>query len=80
MVLLAYRRGLRASEVTDLRREQVDQSASLHIRLGFAVDEIGVQTPNCTAAILSRPSPLWVRSGHFGMCGQCPLFSQKRTS
>jgi hypothetical protein len=27
----------------------------------------------CTAAILSRPCPLWVKSGHQGQLNECPL-------
>src|SRR6516162_9247020 len=33
----------------------------------------------CTAAILSRPCPLWVKSGHRGELKQCPLYPQKQT-
>src|SRR5215472_13933481 len=34
----------------------------------------------CTAAILSGPCPPWVKSGHHGEFGECPLYPQKRTS
>jgi hypothetical protein len=34
----------------------------------------------CTAAILSRSCPLWVKSGHRGVSNQCPLYPQERTS
>ena len=34
----------------------------------------------CTAAILTRPCPLWVRSGHWSTSAQCLLYPQKRTS
>src|SRR5215468_10589699 len=33
----------------------------------------------CTAAILSRSCPLWVKSGHSLTSNQCPLYPQKRT-
>ena len=33
----------------------------------------------CTAAILSRPCPLWVKSGHRGTFEPCLLYPQKRT-
>jgi len=33
----------------------------------------------CTAAILRRSCPLWVKSGHRGTSGQCLLYPQKRT-
>ena len=39
----------------------------------------GVQALVCTAAILSRPRPLWVRSGHWSTSAQCLLYPQKRT-
>src|SRR5262249_53384781 len=39
----------------------------------------GVFGSSCTAAILSRPYPLWVISGHSAHSVQCPLYPQKRT-
>jgi hypothetical protein len=33
----------------------------------------------CTAAILSRPCPLWVKSRHIGSSDQCPLYARKQT-
>src|SRR5262249_51295853 len=33
----------------------------------------------CTAAILGRRCPLWVKSGHWGTSEQCPLYPQKQT-
>jgi hypothetical protein len=33
----------------------------------------------CTAAILSRPCPLWVISGHWRVSALCPLYHRKRT-
>src|SRR5262249_15320522 len=44
---------------------------------GIAIDEVGFRG---TAAILSRPCPLWVKSGHSLSSDQCPLYLQKRTS
>ena len=40
---------------------------------------MGAQGSSCTAAILSRPCPLWVKSGHSAMSVWCPLYPQKRT-
>jgi hypothetical protein len=34
---------------------------------------------SCTAAILSRPCPLWVKSGHRNGSAECPLYPRKRT-
>src|SRR5262249_33901335 len=39
----------------------------------------GVQGLVCTAAVLSRPCPLWVKSAHRGAYNQCLLYPQKRT-
>ena len=39
----------------------------------------GVSGSVCTAAMLSRPCPLWVKSRHRGTSNQCPLYPQKRT-
>src|SRR6202040_3864733 len=33
----------------------------------------------CTAAILTRPCPLWVKSGHDAIKLRCPLYPRKRT-
>src|SRR5215471_6939567 len=38
------------------------------------------QGSGCTAAILNRPCPLWVKSRPRGTSNQCPLYPQKRTS
>ena len=38
-----------------------------------------VSGSSCTAAILSRSCPLWVKSGHWGTSERCPLYPQKRT-
>ena len=34
----------------------------------------------CTAAILSRQCPLWVKSRHRKESAECPLYPRKRTS
>src|SRR5215831_11241548 len=34
---------------------------------------------SCTAAIVKRECPLWVKSRHRGTSDQCPLYPQKRT-
>ena len=34
----------------------------------------------CTAGLRSGLCPLWVKSRHWGRCGRCPLYPQKRTS
>src|SRR4029077_8938778 len=33
----------------------------------------------CLTAILVRPCPLWVKSGHGGLNLRCPLYPRKRT-
>jgi integrase len=54
MVLVAYRHGLRASEVTDLRWEQVDfRTATLHVR----------------RVSRARPAPIRSSGTSFGRCG-----------
>jgi len=35
---------------------------------------------SCTAAIVKRQCPLWVKSRHRSTSNQCPLYPQKRTS
>src|SRR6516164_5631819 len=40
----------------------------------------GIPASVCTAAILSRPCPLWVKSRHRGYLNECPLYPQKQTS
>jgi len=40
----------------------------------------GIYDSRCTAAILSRSCPLWVKSRHSRRFARCPLYPQKRTS
>jgi integrase len=52
MVLLAFRHGLRASELVDLRREQVDlENAILHVR------RVKQGTPACRQTVAVRRKP-----------------------
>src|SRR6516165_6821608 len=50
------------------------------ITAGICGRRNGVQGSSCTAAILSRPCPLWVKSRHRIAAPPCPLYPQKRTS
>jgi len=45
---------------------------------GFAAPEDATMAV-CTAAILNRRCPLWVKSGHSPRFVRCPLYPQKRT-
>jgi hypothetical protein len=49
------------------------------LQQGFAINEMGFRHQSCTAAIVKRECPLWVKSGHGQMSDRCPLYSQKRT-
>ena len=49
------------------------------ITAGICDQRNGDQGLVCTAAILSRSCPLWVKSRHHGASTQCPLYPQKRT-
>ena len=40
----------------------------------------GIYDSRCTAAILSRSCPLWVKSRHSRRFARCQLYPQKRTS
>ena len=50
----------------------------MQLHQGFATGE-RVQGSVCTAAILSRSCPLWVKSRHRDISNQCPLYPQKQT-
>src|SRR5262249_9076875 len=49
------------------------------ITAGICERRNGIQGSVCTAAILSRSCPLWVKSRHRDISNQCPLYPQKRT-
>src|SRR5215470_4916654 len=46
---------------------------STSITAGICARRNGVQGSSCTAAILSRSCPLWVKRGHWGTSASCPL-------
>ena len=54
-------------------------ASSSAITAGICGQWNGVQRSVCTAAILSRSCPLWVKSGHRIRSASCPLYPQKRT-
>jgi hypothetical protein len=61
------------------RQPEAQDYADTQITSGICGPRNGVQRSNCTAAILNRLCPLWVRSGHRRAFRQCPLYPQKRT-
>src|SRR6516225_7388613 len=56
-----------------------DTLGFLTFTLRLATGEMGFRGPVCTAAILSRSCPLWVRSRHSRTRFGCPLYPRKRT-
>ena len=50
------------------------------LQQGFAPGEMGFRERFCTATILNRRCPLWVKSRHRNRSAECPLYPRKRTS
>ena len=71
------------SEMKSRRRIALPQGSGVRqqwlITSGICDRRNGVQGSGCTATILRRPCPLWVKSRHCGTSNQCPLYPQKRT-
>ena len=63
---------LKAQDCVDFRVHLVDYSRDLR-PAKWGLGSV------CTAAILSRSCPLWVKSGHQRCRDRCPLYPQKRT-
>jgi hypothetical protein len=55
--------------------DQIMTAGPDHLILGIALETMSY----CGANISKDRCPLWVKSGHRAVSGQCPLYPQKRT-